>query len=150
ADHLHVFAQRQQSSYAAAHQRLIVDEHDADHRAASADGSQSRMPKPRSGLFPLVILPPACSTRSRMPCSPLPSSLVVFVPIPSSSISTAMPESDRKTAIDMRSAFEWRIALLRPSWMAWKIACATGGSTTSTSSANDKTGLGAGMPAQRV
>ena len=62
-----------------AHERLVVDEEDADHAGIAA-----RTSKPPSGRGPASSVPPRGSTRSRIPVSPRPRPSLGALPAPSS------------------------------------------------------------------
>src|ERR1700691_4279136 len=74
------FKQRSERS---AHEALILDEYDADHRRNSSDGRETAKHVPAAP--PRLTLPRYAATRSQMPARPFPSHEAP--PMPSSRIS---------------------------------------------------------------
>ncbi|MFJ8017297.1 hypothetical protein [Streptomyces sp. NPDC096339] len=85
-DHLDVVFEVEKRAEAAAGERLVVDQQDADHDALSTGSSASTVkPPPRRGS--VRSLPPRAVTRSRLPSSPTPGTGAASgVALPSSSM----------------------------------------------------------------
>ena len=97
-----------------AHHGLVVNHDDANHGRAPS-GIRARRRNPPSGPGPASTAPPSSRTRSRIPVNPMPS--MPLPPTPSSSIviTSSLPPSS--TATDAWRAEEWRMTLVRPSWI---------------------------------
>src|SRR5262249_56003250 len=80
---LDVLLRLQEQAKPGAHERVVVDDEDADH----GRGTSATSVVPAPGLVSTVSRPPSSSTRSRMPTSPSPWSRVRVgsKPAPSSS-----------------------------------------------------------------
>ena len=71
ADHLDVRLGLEDHAKAGAHQRLVVDDQNADrHQAAGLTGSRATTANPPPGRGPALKAPPKSATRSRMPMIP--------------------------------------------------------------------------------
>src|SRR5690606_12411179 len=60
----------EQRPKARAHERLVVDEHDANHWRTASSGIHARTSKPPPGAASAVSRPPSARTRSRIPVTP--------------------------------------------------------------------------------
>src|SRR5205823_11067274 len=91
-DHLHRRLGVEDHAEPGAHERLVVDQQDADQTRPST-GSCARSTKPPPSRGPASSVPPYNATRSRMPTRPCPIPSLLGTPAPSSAISSSTDES---------------------------------------------------------